>query len=139
MSQIANNKQLLRFGLVGAGNTVLDFGLLFLLKSLGLPVITANIISSTTAFVVSFVANRKFTFKSQSNTVVRQMILFTIVTLFGLWVLQTIVIRLTLPVLSSAMPRQATLCLLVAKLFATCVSLVWNYILYATVVFKKKD
>lgn len=134
MPVVSDKRQFGRFALVGAINTALDFGLLFLFKSLGLPAITANILSSSTAFLFSFVANRKFTFKSTGDNLVREMILFVVVTLFGLWVLQTLVIYCTLSPLTTLF-ASSEIGLLAAKLIATMVSLVWNYILYAKVVF----
>ena len=131
-----NKAQLARFGVVGVANTALDFGLLFILKSFGLPVELANIGSTTIAFVFSFFANKKYTFKTSGTSVVREMILFVIVTLFGLWVLQTLIITLTLPWLTD-LTSQSNLALLIAKLLATVASMTWNYILYTLVVFKK--
>lgn len=139
MSQrLEDKRQLFRFGLIGGINTVIDFCLLFLLKSAGLPVITSNIISSTTAFVFSFFANKNYTFRSQGASVVRQMVLFTVVTLFGIWMLQTAIIQITLPWFS-ALTKNTSTGLLVAKLCATAISLIWNYVLYAKVVFLKKE
>ena len=131
-----NKRQLLRFSVVGGINTALDFGLLFVFKAFGLPVGLANILSTGIAFVFSFFANKKYTFKTSGTNVVREMILFVIVTLFGLWVLQTTVIQLTLPWLTGFV-KQQELALLVAKLLATVVSLLWNYLLYSRIVFKK--
>ena len=131
-----NKAQLARFGIVGAANTALDFGLLFILKALGLPVEFANIASTTIAFLFSFFANKKYTFKTSGTNVVREMILFVVVTLTGLWVLQTLVIMLTLPWLT-AIPNQTDVALLVAQLLATVVSMTWNYLLYTYIVFKK--
>jgi len=105
------------------------------LHSLGLPVVGANILSTTTAFCFSFIANKKYTFKSQGN-VKREILLFVIVTLFGLWVLQNIVIQLALWPLSSTDLTSDT-SLLIAKVVATLVSLIWNYIMYSRVVFSK--
>ncbi len=129
-----NKQRIIRFGLVGGANTALDFGLLFLFKSLGLPVITSNIISTSVAFCFSFFANKKYTFKTTDRNVKREVVLFIIVTLFGLWVLQTLVIKAVtaLMVPSGLAPD---IILLVAKLVATVVSLVWNYVLYSLVVF----
>lgn len=130
-----NKQQKLRFLAVGGFNTLLDFGLLFTLKSLGLPVITANIISTTTAFCFSFFANKKYTFKTTDTDVKREIILFVAVTLFGLWVLQTIVIKLVTIILSPYhLPPDAVL--FIAKIIATAVTLVWNYVMYSRVVFK---
>jgi putative flippase GtrA len=64
------------------------------------------------------------------------MVLFVVVTLFGLWVLQTIVITVTMPVAKQIVGDQ-NIALLIAKLVATGVSLVWNYVFYSRLVFKK--
>jgi putative flippase GtrA len=126
----------LRFGTVGAANTAIDFGLLFILRSLGLPVISANIISTTAAFCFSFFANKKYTFKSTGGNVKRELLLFVVVTLFGLWILQNAVMQLILlPLHATALPAETSL--LIAKVLATLVSLVWNYVMYSRVVFKK--
>jgi len=135
---IKNKTQKTRFIAIGGINTLLDFGILFLLKSLGLPAISANIISTSVAFCFSFFANKKYTFKTNSTNIKREIVLFVIVTLFGLWVLQTVVIKLV-TYLFSGIDIPEAIVLLVAKLFATIVSLTWNYILYSRVVFKKID
>ena len=123
---------------MGAINTALDIGILFVLKSLGVPVGYANIVSTSIAFCFSFFANKRYTFNGREGNVVRQMTLFIVVTLFGLWVLQTIVIQLTLP-LWGTLFSNGQLALLAAKLAATVVSLSWNYILYEKLVFAKKE
>lgn len=124
-----------RFGLVGAANTLLDFCILFLLASFfGVPNVTANVISSSIAFISSFVANKKYTFKTNGQNVIREMILFTVVTLFGLWVIQSAIIATITPSMHHIIEND-TIALLVAKLIATGASLVWNYILYSRVVF----
>ena len=123
---------------MGIINTALDIGILFVLKSLGVPVSYANVVSTSVAFCFSFFANKRYTFNGREGNVVRQMTLFIVVTLFGLWVLQTIVIQLTLP-LWGTLFSNGQLALLAAKLAATVVSLSWNYILYEKLVFAKKE
>ena len=130
------NRQLVRFVAVGLVNTALDFGILLILTHLGVDKLIANIISSTTAFIFSFFANKKYTFKATDTNIVREMVLFVIVTLFGLWVLQTIVIWLTMPFTTTAL-HNASYALLASKLVATVVSMTWNYLLYSRLVFKK--
>lgn len=135
------NSQKLRFMVVGGANTAIDFGLLFLLKTLGLPTVPANIISTTAAFCFSFFANKQYTFKSSDTNIAREITLFIVVTLFGLWVLQTIVIQLVVPFITP-MGWSQDINLLIAKVCATVVTLVWNYSMYSKVVFKasaKKD
>lgn len=123
-----------RFMIVGSANTLIDFGLLFILVSAGLDKIPSNYISTTIAFIFSFSANRSFTFKSKGD-VKRQIILFLIVTLFGLWVIQPIIIAGAGYVLAS-FTQDSSVILFISKLFATGVTLIWNYILYARVVYK---
>ncbi len=129
-----NKRQFIRFALVGGINTMIDIGLLFGLVAIGLPKLTANTISTGVAFVFSFFANRNYTFKANNTTIHRQIILFIIVTLFGLWVLQNGVIYILQPVVELFLPHHAS-ALFITKLIATGFSLAWNYILYARIVF----
>lgn len=124
-----------RYVLVGITNTAIDFGFLFTLSGIGLPDVGANIISTSIAFCFSFFANRKFTFKAVDGNLKRQIPLFIVVTLFGLWVLQTIVIALTLPIFSG-MGLTEGMSLFAAKIIATVITLIWNYTLYSRVVFR---
>lgn len=123
-----------RFVAVGVTSTAVDFVILFVLQHLGLPIIAANIISTSAAFCFSFYANKRFTFKTSGTNVKREMLLFVIVTLTGMWVLQNIVIALSMPVFSRLASHEVAL--LLAKLFATAFSMIWNYVLYRNIVFK---
>ena len=136
IKKIKNNPQLLRFGIVGGANTALDFGLLFVFKFIGIPVEIANIMSTGLAFIFSFFANKKYTFKTTNTNVIREMILFVIITLTGLWGLQTLIITLTHNPLTQ-LTGNTDVALLVAKLLATVASLTWNYLFYSRLVFKK--
>ena len=83
--------------------------------------------------------NKKITFKSVSNNkkeLIREMVLFILVTLFGLWVIQNIVISTTMPIFENLL-KNKRISLLLSKLIATVFSLIWNFILYKKVVFKK--
>ena len=136
IKKIKNNPQLLRFGIVGGANTALDFGLLFVFKFIGIPVEIANIMSTGLAFIFSFFANKKYTFKTTDTNVIREMLLFVIVTLTGLWGLQTIIITVAHNPLTLVIGN-SDVALLVAKLLATIASLTWNYLFYSKLVFKK--
>ena len=58
----------LRFAIVGGVNTALDFSILFILTMLfNVPKELANFISTFVAFLFSFFANKKYTFKSTSK------------------------------------------------------------------------
>ena len=123
-----------RFAVVGATSPAIDFTILFILQHLGLPVIAANIISTTTAFCFSFYANKRFTFKTSGTNIKREMLLFVIVTLTGMWGLQSLVIVFSLPIFKLFASHE--LALLGAKLFATVFSTIWNYLFYKHVVFR---
>ena len=133
---LQKNSQVLRFGIVGVLNTSIDFGLLLLLTSAGLPVIVANSLSSVSAFVFSFVANKKYTFKSTGANLKREIELFVAVTLFGLLIIQNLLVWLIQPLVVS-FGLDAQMSLVTAKLVATIASLTWNYLLYSRVVFIK--
>lgn len=127
----------LRFTIVGSINTVIDFSILFTLTTLfNVPKELANFISTFVSFLFSFFANKKYTFKSTSKNLKRQFLLFTVVTLFGLWVIQTIIITAITPVFTNLGVNKPA-ALLISKLIATVASLIWNYTLYSRVVFKK--
>lgn len=139
MVTIKNKSEKFRFIAVGSTNTLLDFGLLFLFKYLGIPVLTSNLLSTTIAFVFSFFANKKFTFKGGGDNIKRELVLFVSVTLFGLWVIQTLIIAFLAPLLSEIF-KSAGAGIFFAKIIATFVTLVWNYVLYSRFVFvNKKD
>lgn len=133
---LAQHAEKFRFALVGGFNTALDFGILFGLSALGVDKIVANYVSTSVSFIFSFFANKTFTFKAKSGNARREFISFIIVTLFGLWVLQPLVITAVTQLLATT-ALDDTAMLLIAKLLATIVSLIWNYVLYSQVVFKK--
>ena len=137
MDQVIKRKaEKLRFLLVGGVNTALDFGLLLILTSLGLDKIIANYIATGVAFVFSFVFNKNYTFRVKGGDTKRQLAMFALVTLTGLWVLQPIVIVVADTVLQPLIDNQPII-LIISKLLATTVSLVWNYVFYSRLVFRK--
>ena len=85
----------------------------------------------------SFILNKNYAFESKDGNVRREFVLFVLVTLFGLWVIQNIIIWLVMPILINFGLDENT-ALLFAKLAATAVSMVWNYLLYDRLVFIKK-
>jgi putative flippase GtrA len=140
-----------KFGLVGLSSTIIDFALLnFFHSALGLGLIQANLISTTVAMVFSFGLNRKYVFGAHEGSLWRQGFMFVLVTAFGLYVIQNLVIHfLTVTWLG---PVHLAISLVGAiglgrilsdniiitnttKLIATVFSLTWNYIFYKKVVF----
>ena len=131
------NSQEFRFAVIGGFNTILDFIILFGLTVVGVSSVVANIFSTGVTFILSFILNKKVTFKSGNRTkseLIREMILFTIVTLFGLWVIQSGVIYFVSGLLRS-FSLNDSIVLFLAKIIATGFSLVWNFVLYKKVVF----
>lgn len=126
----------IRFIIVGGVNTALDFGILFFLTFLGMDKIVANYFSTGIALIFSFFANKTFTFKHTTGNAKKQFAYFLVITLFGLWVIQPLVIWGSTSLLEPFIPNE-TINLFVAKLIATVASLIWNYILYSRIVFKK--
>ena len=133
------NNQAFWFSVIGGINTALDFIILFVLTSFGIKIFIANIFSTGITFIISFLMNKKITFKSVSNNkkeLIREMVLFILVSLFGLWVIQNIAISTAMPIFENLL-KNKRISLLLSKLIATIFSLIWNFILYKKVVFKK--
>ena len=125
----------LRFILVGIANTAIDFFVLFELTALGVELILANMISTSVALTFSFFFNRSFTFRS-SGRKTTQILGFLAVTLVGLWVLQPLILVFFVPLLTPVFDRE--LSIIGSKMIATVVSMAWNYLLYDSLVFKKR-
>jgi len=127
-----SDRRPVRFVVVGILNTAIDFAILFLLTSLGTPLFIANVISTSIAFAFSFFANRSYTFRAGGDART-QLVKFAAVTLFGLWILQPMVIWAVTALIGGFV--DTPLALLIGKGCATVVSMLWNYVLYARFVF----
>ena len=136
MELLKKHAEKIRFGIVGIANTALDFALLFLLVALGLDKIPANYVSTGISFIFSFFVNKSFTFKSKNGNVKKQFALFIIITIIGLWVIQPLIITGVSALLVNTGWASAII-LFVAKIIATFASLIWNYLFYSRLVFKK--
>ena len=86
---------------------------------------TATIISTTTGMICSYFLNRRFTFKTSHRPIVQ----FICITITGLWILQPAVIWLLVQLLGIT----STFGLSMAKLAATSISLMWNFVWYRIV------
>ncbi len=127
-----------RFAVVGGANTVIDFAILLILTSFGIPAVIANYPSSTAAVVFSFIANKNYTFKSTGSNLKKEIVLFLVFTLACAWIIQPLTI-LAVEYLLKTFSIQSTILTIVAKLAATIVTLIWNYYTYSRFVFKKLD
>lgn len=123
--------QLVSFGIIGGINTAIDTGSYALLLSLGAPLVPATICATTLGLASSLVLNRRFTFKEEAALTPRTTAKFFAVTLVGLWVLQPAIIV----ALRDALSIKNVGGLLLIKLAATAVSMVWNFCWYRWYVF----
>lgn len=56
-------RQALRYGVVGVGNTVVGYALILTLHAAGFPTLIANVMGFGTGLVISYLANRAWTFR----------------------------------------------------------------------------
>ena len=119
------HKQLTTFAVIGILNTAIDITIYTLLIWLTVPLLLAIIISTTVGMIGSYFLNRRFTFKTNRQPIVQ----FICITVTGLWVLQPVVIWLLIQLLGIT----STLGLSMAKLAATSISLMWNFVWYRIV------
>lgn len=140
---LAKYRMPLIFCAVGLINTAVDVALYLFLQSYGLPIIIANICSTSAALTVSFILNKRFTFNNSDNGH-RRIVPFLAVTLIGLWVLQPIIIYSVIAFLSIGAVRDLLMPILhsygawqslMGKLIATPATIIWNYVLYKYFVF----
>lgn len=136
LEHIKKHAEKIRFGIVGIANTALDFALLFLFVGLGLDKIPANYLSTGISFIFSFFVNKSFTFKSKGGNVKKQFIYFIVITIIGLWVIQPLIITAVAATLATTGWASGVI-LFAAKIIATVASMIWNYIFYSRLVFKK--
>lgn len=128
-----------RFVIVGGANTALDFVIYNLISKflfLALPI--ANMISSFLAMIFSFFVNKKWTFRAQGKNYLREIVLFFLVTIFGIWVIQSGIIFLFQQIFPAFKWENFWLKNF-AKIAASIPSLIWNYIMYKKVVFKSDN
>jgi putative flippase GtrA len=104
----------LRFGLVGILNSLVDLVAYAGLTLLGVATVPANLVSTTAGTVCSFLLNRGFTFRAADGPLRRQVPLFVLVNVVGLWVVHPLVIV----AVEGALP--------------------WNFVLYSRLVFRHR-
>jgi putative flippase GtrA len=146
-------QRIAKFGLIGILNTVIDFIIFNILSSkrIGWGKIAANIVSTSTAMIFSFVFNKSYVFGAQGGNVALQILEFFAVTMFGLYILQNLTIWFLtevwtlIPDVSFKIVKLLHLAKIFkqdfvaknsAKVIATLISLTWNFLLYSRLVFK---
>jgi len=125
-----------RFLTVGAVGTFLDFSLLTLLKTLGLPTLLANSLSFTAGVINNLTWNRLWTFAYSKESDWRvQFASFALVSLIGLGLNNLIVFSLENPL--GQLLGQLDYGYLPAKVIATGMVVFWNYFANRTWTFRK--
>lgn len=127
----------IRFSIVSSSATAIDFAILLTLVHFGAHIIMANFISTSISFVFNFFASKKYAFKTPDRQIKREAVLFVIITLFGIWVIQPLIIWPLEPLIAD-FGIHGLLVATSAKLVASLATFIWNYLLYTRVVFKKK-
>ncbi|OGE81368.1 MAG: hypothetical protein A3H72_03750 [Candidatus Doudnabacteria bacterium RIFCSPLOWO2_02_FULL_48_8] len=134
--------QFIRFAIIGGLNTAIDFALLNLLSWAtgiyeGNWIILLNTISFSVAVINSYILNKRWAFGDQgSGEGGRKFTLFLAVSIVGA-VINTAVVRVVSTNIDPMFGLSQELWLNVGKVLATGLSLVWNFIGYKILVFKK--
>lgn len=126
-----------RFSIVSVSATLTDFAALITLTSFGVPIILANYISTSLGFIVSFFGSKKYAFKTANHRIKHEIPLFLLITLTGIWLLQPFIIWAIKPFIME-LPIMNWGVVVLAKLAASSVTFLWNYLFYTRLVFKKK-
>lgn len=121
-------RQMIKFAIVGAFNTVLDIGLYYILtRFLLLYYLLAKALSFGVAVTSAFILNRKFTFRDKSPNQMKQYIRFWLVALGGVGLNLLIVYLLV---------EKARLFDMVAVLIAVAIVFFWNFTMSRLWVFR---
>ncbi|MBR1765553.1 MAG: GtrA family protein [Bacteroidales bacterium] len=118
-----------KFGVVGAFGSVIDFGLTALCKGIfGMPELLANAIGFTVAATNNYILNRTWTWRSTSKNVGIEYSKFIVISVIGLG-LNSLIVFLLKDV--NLVPRFVETTLdwdfWVAKIIATAVVTLWNF------------
>lgn len=114
-------KKIVSFGIVGIIATIIDFVLLFILKSgLHINVYIATTLSFTVALIFNFVASMKYVFKAKEGmSLLKQSVIFVMTAVAGLGINQLIML-ICIEIFS--------IYYMIAKLLATCFVMIFNFV-----------
>ncbi len=127
--------QVVRFGIVGALNTIVDFGLLNVLYHyVGWPLLIANSLSVTAGIANSFLWNKHWTFSAGGwRSWRRQAIVFLAVSFGGLLINDA-----GIYILHTITGDTSVLAVNAQKLGASFASMTWNFLGYRLLAFREK-
>jgi putative flippase GtrA len=112
-----HRKELIRFGIVGVGNTLIDFGVFWLLTHVfGLWLLVANTLGFAAAVLNSYILNKYWTFGHTGRPAFKEFRNFLIVVLIGL-----AISNITVYAFAEALGVYP------AKGLSIIVTMIWNY------------
>lgn len=131
--------QFAKFGLVGFLNTTIDFGVLNILVSIfkiysGIGIVVINTISFSLAVINSYFWNKYWTFESKAGISGEEFVRFIVISIIGLLINDGVVYIITTfisPIISLVFWVN------MAKILAIIIQLLWNFIGYKLIVFRK--
>ncbi|MFH1308587.1 MAG: GtrA family protein [Patescibacteria group bacterium] len=131
-----------KYAVTGFANTAVDFGVLNLLMWMtsvysGKSIFLLNSISFLIAVIHSYFWNKFWAFKSKDKNIAGQFLQFVVISLVAVLINGAIVYTissLVSPMFNLSIEAWAN----IAKALATVVSLIWNFLGYKFIVFKKK-
>ena len=136
-----------RFVCAGTSNAVVDLSILnVLVFEFHFPVWLGNTIAVSFAITLSYFLNHRIVFRHHHNPTAKQYVKFFLVTGVGVIATQTFIIYLTratynhllhtqIPTFSNNIDSKLSLNL--AKITAALIGIVWNYLFYSRIIFKK--
>jgi putative flippase GtrA len=144
-ARIASEGTKVRFVLVGIGNTLIDIVCFNIMLSVfGMGLVGANIISTTVAMATSYVLNKQAVFRNKVSHSFGQIALFLIITLTGIWLIQTIIMVQVFHFLEHELAATGHPLLVwflqnAAKAAGIVGGALWNYFGYSRLVFREPD
>lgn len=113
-------RQFIKFGIVGLGSTVIDWGIFYLLNlSFGIYYLVAKVLSFSVAVINSFVWNRRWTFRSTETNRSKEFTKFMIIALVGL-ALNALIMYLAVSTFGTRK--------IFGLIFATAIVTFWNFL-----------
>ncbi|HUD10546.1 MAG TPA: GtrA family protein [Candidatus Saccharimonadales bacterium] len=141
------NYKKIRYLCVGSFNSLADLTILNTLVFVGhFPVWLANVVSVSVGITLSYFLNHFIVFRHEHSPNPKLFAKFFIATGIGVILIQTIVIYFTRPLYTHLIQHTHQLSLIkieskvslnLAKVTAILIGMVWNYMFYSRVVFKK--
>lgn len=126
-SQKSNIMQFLKYGTTGGLAFLLEYSSFYVLDSiLKIWYVWSNSIAMILGFMVSFILNRRWSFKSNANPT-RQLLMYSILFVINLGISNLLMLVFI---------EQLNIRSMVSKIITICILICWNFIIYKKVIFK---